>query len=373
MYIYLILALFFSFSLSGKALAEPGAGYRAICPEPAPAGQARCTALIQSSPSNLSPTGLSPAAVKAIYKFPTSLTAGYSKTIALVDAYDDPNAEKDLAVFNLRYGLPACTTANGCFRKVNQAGGTKYPPVNNFWAYEISIDIEWAHAIAPGAKILLVEASSDSWADLLAAENYAKTHAQYVSNSWGDNEFAGEKSYDAYFVQPGVSFFAAAGDSGLPAVYPSASPNVISVGGTTLNFSGGVFKSETGLSSAGGGCSKYETGALAQTGFTQYAQVKCGGKRATPDVSIVAYPGLSIYDTTGIPAGQGGWWGAGGTSVGSIIWAARSAVAGVVMNSAYVYGNHLTFRDITTGNNGAPCLKGYDLCSGRGSWIGITP
>ena len=182
--------------------------------------------------ASTSPTGLSPATIKSVYSFSTSRTAGAGKTIAIVDAYDDPNAESDLNVFSSQYGLPACTTANGCFQKVNQTGGTNYPRKDAGWALEISLDVQWAHAIAPGAKILLVEASSNSFANLLAAEDYAAGQAQYVSNSWGAGEFSGENGYDSHFVQPGVSFFVSAGDAGLPAEYPSASPNVISVGGT---------------------------------------------------------------------------------------------------------------------------------------------
>ena len=164
-------------------------------------------------------------------------------------------------------------------------------------------------------------------------------------------------------------------DAGLPADYPSASPNVISVGGTTLHFNtNGTFGSETGWSSGGGGCSVYETATSAQSGFTGYAQVNCAGKRATPDVSLDADPasGVSVYDSTRYQ-GQAGWFRVGGTSASAPMWAARSAVAGAVVTSAYVYGTSITYRDITSGNNGASCLIGYDLCSGRGSWVGSTP
>jgi subtilase family serine protease len=324
--------------------------------------------------ASTSPTGLSPATIKSVYNFSTSTTAGAGKTIAIVDAYDDPTAESDLAVFSSQYGLPACTTANGCFLKVNQTGGTSYPRRDAGWALEISLDVQWAHAIAPGARILLVEASSNSFANLLAAEDYAKSHAQYVSNSWGAGEFSGEISYDSHFAQSGVSFFVSSGDAGLPADYPSASPNVISVGGTTLHFSGSNFTNETGWSNGGGGCSVYEYATSAQAGFSQYPQVSCGGKRATPDVSLDADPasGVSVYDSTRYQ-GQQGWFTVGGTSASAPMWAARSAVAGAVVNSAYVYGNSIAYRDITSGNNGARCLIGYDLCSGRGSWIGLTP
>src|SRR5206468_8784210 len=207
---------------------------------------------------------------------------------------DDPTAESDLNGFSSQYGLPACTTASGCFRKVNQTGGASYPQKNAGWALEISLDVQWAHAIAPGAKILLVEADSNSFANLLAAEDYAKANAQYVSNSWGGSEFSGESSYDSHFVQNGVSFFVSSGDAGTPAEYPSASPNVISVGGTTLNFSGGNFTSETGWSGSGGGCSSYETATSAQAGFSGYGQVGCAGKRATPDVSLDADPASGV-------------------------------------------------------------------------------
>lgn len=345
-----------------------------VCPGPAGPDTARCHSIARPLAST-SPTGLSPATIKSVYGFSTSATAGAGKTIAIVDAYDDPTAESDLAVFSNQYGLPACTTANGCFKKVNQTGGTRYPRTNSGWALEISLDIQWAHAIAPGAKILLVEASSNSFSNLMAAEDYAKGHAQYVSNSWGGSEFSGESGYDSHFSQSGVSFFVSSGDSGLPAQYPSASPNVISVGGTTLHFSGGNFTSETAWSSGGGGCSAYENANSAQSSFNGYGQVSCGGKRATPDVSLDADPssGVSVYDTAGYQ-GQKGWFTVGGTSASSPMWAARAADASAaVVNAAYVYGNSITYRDITSGNNGAPALVGFDLATGRGSWTGATP
>ena len=377
----LALVAFAAFVVALNASATPSnaaAQPQKVC-GPAGAMMARCHALLSMNGvgtfATTSPTGLSPATIKSVYSFPTSLTAGTGKTIAIVDAYDDPTAESDLAVFSSQYGLPACTTANGCFTKVDQTGGTNYPRTNAGWALEISLDVQWAHAIAPGARILLVEATSNSFANLLAAEDYAKAHAQYVSNSWGASEFSGESSYDPHFAASGVSFFVSSGDAGLPAEYPSSSPNVISVGGTTLNFNpNGSFKSETGWSGGGGGCSVYETATSAQSSFSQYGQVNCGGNRATPDVSLDADPasGVSVYDSTRYQ-GQKGWFQVGGTSASSPMWAARSAVAGTVVNSAYVYGNSISYRDITSGNNGASCLVGYDLCSGRGSWIGATP
>jgi subtilase family serine protease len=369
-------------AISGSALAAGPASASAAAAHPqrvcqgAVANTARCLSHVLADAGGTphatsTPTGQSPASIKTVYGFTTSATAGAGKTIGIVDAFNDPTAESDLAVFNSQFGLPACTTANGCFQKVNQRGRTKFPPTDPGWALEISLDIQWAHAIAPGAKILLVEASTNSFSNLLTAEDYASSHSQYVSNSWGASEFSGEAANDSHFSRTGVSFFASSGDSGLPASYPSASPNLISVGGTTLHFSGGTFTSETGWSGSGGGCSSVETANSAQSGFSQYGQVNCAGRRATPDVSLDADPasGVSVFDSTPLQ-GQSGWFQVGGTSASSPMWAARSAVQGVVVNAAYVYGNNIAFRDITSGNNGAPCLVGYDLVTGRGSWTG---
>ena len=315
------------------------------------------------------PSGLTPGQIKAAYSW-GSIGDGSGKTIAIVDAYDDPTAEPDLNKFSSKFGLPACTTANGCFKKVDQNGKTRYPRADGGWALEISLDIQWAHAIAPGAKILLVEATSNSFTNLMAAEDYAKSHAQYVSNSWGGPEFSGESAYDSHFSQSGVSIFVSAGDAGTPAEYPSSSPNVISVGGTTLHFDpAGNFTTETGWSSGGGGCSQYESAPSVQSTLSQ---ALCGGQRATPDLSLDADPasGVSVYDSTKTQ-GQSGWFVVGGTSASSPMVAARAATLGATVNSSYVYGAALSaFRDITSGNNGAACLTGFDLCTGRGSWLG---
>ncbi|HEU5211322.1 MAG TPA: S8 family serine peptidase [Gaiellaceae bacterium] len=159
-------------------------------------------------------------------------------------------------------------------------------------------------------------------------------------------------------------------DSGLPAQYPASSPNVIAVGGTT-HFSGTSFTGETGWTRGGGGCSLYEAAAPAQAAFGQYAQAGCAGKRATPDLSLVADPasGVSLYDSFKYE-GRSGWIVVGGTSASTPMVAAHAATTGRVFDAAAVYGSSLTFRDITEGNNGAPCLPGFDLCTGRGSWLG---
>lgn len=357
------------------AASAMAAGEQPVCPGPVAHGFTRCHSWILRPDATASPTGLSPAQMISVYGFSTASTVGTGETIALVDAYDDPKAESDLSVFSQTFGLPACTTSNGCFKKANQTGGTKYPRADAGWALEISLDVQWAHAIAPGAHILLVEASTNSFTNLMAAEDYASTHASFVSNSWGGNEFSGESSYDGHFSRSGVSFFASSGDAGLPAQYPSASPNLVSVGGTTLALDGGGnLISETGWSSGGGGCSQYEAANPAQSSFSEYGQVGCAGMRATPDVSLDADPasGVSVYDSQGYQ-GQKGWFVVGGTSASSPMWAARAADAATVVDAGYVYASNITFRDITVGNNGAPCLVGYDLCTGRGSWTGATP
>ena len=324
---------------------------------------------VHPNPNTGTPTGLSPARIKSAYGFPTSVNAGAGQTIAIVDAFNDPTAEADLNVFSTKFGLPQCTTANGCFQKVNQTGGTTYPKTDAGWALEISLDIQWAHAIAPGAHILLVEATSNSFTNLLIAEDYAAAHAGYVSNSWGAPEWSGETAHDSHFVHAGVSFFVSSGDAGTPAEYPSSSPGVISVGGTTLHFSGGSLTSETGWNGSGGGCSTYETAPAAQAAFAEYGGLGCAGMRATPDISLDADPasGVAVYDSTKY-GGKKGWFKVGGTSASAPMIAARSAIVGVVVDSAYIYGGAITYRDITIGNNGAACLPGADLVTGRGSW-----
>jgi subtilase family serine protease len=348
------------------------------CPS-APQGSSRCLAAATGG-GTTSPTGLAPSQIKSAYGWPTKPTAGAGETIAIVDAKDDPAAEADLAAFDAQYGLPPCTTANGCFTKVDASGGTNYPPFNNSWAFEISIDVQWAHAIAPGAKILLVEAQSGNDSHMFAAEDYAKVHAQYVSNSWIGNEVPGESKNDSHFVQPGVSFFAGSGDSFLkayyPTGYPSVSPNVISVGGTQLNFdSSGNLLSETGWTGGGGGCSAYEQASSAQSAFAYYPQVGCAGFRATPDVAADAGPGsaVSVYDSNPFGGQTGNWFAAYGTSVATPLWAARTADAGIVVDAPLVYSSTIAYRQITGGGNGNSCLPVYNLCAGRGSWIGTKP
>jgi uncharacterized repeat protein (TIGR02543 family) len=354
-----------------------GGSAQAVCGHPG-VGVAQCLSDILyptgTAPESSTPTGLSPSRIESVYGYTSSSTAGSGQTIALVDAYNDPDAASDLNEFSAEYGLPSeCTGGSSppsCFEftQVNETGGNNLPAGDAGWDLEISLDIEWAHALAPGANILLVEATSNSLSDLLAAEQYAAAHANYVSNSWGSSEFDGETLYDSYFSQPGVSYFAAAGDSGGTVLWPSASPDVISVGGTSLSFSsGGTLAQESAWNDGGGGCSSYETASTYQT----TGSVSCAGMRATPDLSLDADPdsGVSVYDSVSYD-GQTGWWTVGGTSASTPMVAARAAATGAHVNAQYVYSNppNISFRDVITGSNGYPTLPGYDLATGLGAW-----
>jgi subtilase family serine protease len=268
----------------------------------------------------------SPAQVRHAYGFDQITNQGKGQTIGLVDAYDDPNAEADLGVFDAQYGLPACTSSNGCFRKVYASG--KKPAANANWAVEMALDVEWAHAIAPQANIVLVEAASNSLSDLVAASKVAVGDgASVVSMSWTTGEFSTEKSMDNNFVASGVTFLAASGDSGTGVSYPAASPDVVGVGGTTLSLSSnGSYLMETAWSGSGGGISTVEPEPLFQAQFP--IPYDAQGRRGVPDVSYNANPatGYAIYDSVAIN-GYAGWFQVGGTSAGTPQWAALVAIA----------------------------------------------
>lgn len=250
---------------------------------------------------------------------------------------------------------------------------------NSGWELEASLDVEWAHAIAPGAKILLVEARSSSGTDLLNAINYARSQAGVVavSMSWGGSEFSTEALYDSDFTSTnGVVFFAAAGDSGTGVEWPAVSPNVIGVGGTTLHLSStNALQSETAWSGSGGGVSTFETEPSYQTA---YGITIGGGKRTVPDVSYDADPnsGVAVYDSYSYD-GQNGWFQVGGTSEGAPQWAAIDAL-GKSVSSKQLYSDAKLssassfFRDITSGTNGTcgsvcTAVSGYDTVTGLGS------
>jgi subtilase family serine protease len=351
--------------------------------------------------SSKRPTGLSPSAVQGVYNL-SGLSgtsgAGAGQIIAIVDAYHDPHALSDLNTWNIQYGYPQLSTCSPpsqtgpCFLQADPQG---MPTVNSGWVLEESLDIEWAHAEAPAAKIVLVEAASNSFANLFGAVLYAGNTlgATEVSMSWGGGEFSGETTYDSYMTHAGTFYTASSGDSGHGAGYPAASPNVIAVGGTTLNGCSGtscVFSSETAWNASGGGISAVESIPGYQSTYAgpvfgvSPIGVLTGGYRGIPDVSFDANPssGVSIYDSTRYQ-GQSGWFTVGGTSVGAPNWAGILAAGAAAGNTAlqlqghsaiYLGGYSTNLRDITSGSNGScgtDCTAGtgYDLVTGLGSPI----
>ena len=318
------------------------------------------------------PSGIAPSVIKKIYNLPL---AGGTGTVAIIDAYDDATIENDLGVFDAAYGLAACTTKNGCFEKHKMATSTK---TNSGWALETSLDVEWVHAIAPQAKILLVEANTESGANLLAAIDYAAARKDVVavSMSWGGDEFSDELSYDTHFQSKyGAAFFASSGDDGAGVSWPAVSPAVVGVGGTSLELaSSGTLISESAWSGSGGGVSAYET----QPDYQKtYAVPKAKGMRAVPDVSYDADPasGYAVYKTTG--SSKNGWYTVGGTSAGAPQWAAIYAI-GHSATPAAMYADKAStstlkfFRDIASGSNGTckyycDARKRYDYVTGLGS------
>jgi subtilase family serine protease len=332
------------------------------------------------------PTGLSPATTRHAYGFDLITNQGAGQIIGIVDAYDDPNIESDLGVFDSQFGLPPCTTSNGCFQKIYASGSR--PNTNAGWSLEISLDVEWSHAIAPRAKIILVEAASNSFANLLQAVDVAVQHgASVVSMSFGGSESSGESSNDTHFAVNGVTFTASSGDSGNGVEYPAASPDVVAVGGTTLNTgSGGSYLSETAWSGSGGGQSAYETEPSYQANYP--IPNDPSGVRGVPDVAYDANPntGFSVYDTVRYQ-GQSGWFQVGGTSAGAPQWAALFAIAnslrvatgkaalsstGTAVYSVAKANYNLNLHDITSGTNGTcgtlcTASTGYDYVTGLGS------
>lgn len=305
------------------------------------------------------PHGYNTSQIRTAYNLPSS--GGLGVTIAIIDAFDTPNLLNDFMGFSSQFGLPDNSTGNFLVHKMAPSMAT-----NTGWAMETCLDVEWAHAIAPNATILLVEATSDSDSDLLLAIDYAtsQTGVIAVSMSWGTNEFSQETSYsyESHFNKPGITFFAASGDDGLNLIWPAVSPNVVSVGGTTLNLSpNGTVISETAWSNSSGGSSSFESRPIFQTNFgLTYPN------RAVPDVSYNGNPatGVSVYNGT--------WWTVGGTSAGAPQWAAIHALTFSATN-ANLYGKAKLayssyFRDITNGSSWANnATVGYDLVTGLGS------
>ncbi|MFJ8361423.1 putative Ig domain-containing protein [Streptomyces sp. NPDC093984] len=343
-------------------------------------GQASCFAQrrtdirqrLASALAAAAPSGLSPANLHSAYNLPS--TGGSGLTVAVVDAYNDPNAESDLATYRSTYGLSACTKANGCFKQVSQTGSTTSLPTNDTgWAGEEALDIDMVSAVCPNCNIILVEANSANDTDLGIAENEAVSlGAKFVSNSWGGSESSTQTSEDtSYFKHPGVAITVSAGDSAYGAEYPATSQYVTAVGGTALTTasnSRGWSESVWHTSSTegtGSGCSAYDPKPSWQT------DTGCS-KRMEADVSAVADPatGVAVYDTYG----GSGWAVYGGTSASAPIIAGVYALAGTPGSSdypaKYPYSHTTNLYDVTSGSNGS-CSTSY-FCTARTGYDGPT-
>jgi subtilase family serine protease len=324
-------------------------------------GFARCQAWLRTDIAGTvdhdTPAGYAPDDLQTAYALTSdSATNGASRTVAVVDAYDNPNAATDLNVYRAKFGLPACAVANGCFSQQKFTSQT-----NAGWAGEESVDVDMVSAICPHCKILLVEAASSNIADLSSAEKFATEHADYVSNSWSGNE--GSKSYDADYATSCGAITAATGDTAhnATAQWPAILPNVIAVGGTTLTSVSP--RMETAWLRAGSSCSKL----YGKPSFQANINTGCP-MRAEADVSADADPatGVAVYDSFH----QSGWRVFGGTSVAAPIVASIFALAGNGVNSPEaLYAHASAFNDVTSGSNG-PC--GAPLCTAGRGWDGPT-
>ena len=380
---------------ASRVAARPAADSRAVSPRAGRAvgdvrrvcaapkrGFAACMSLLRTNvpahrglfTHDTTPPGYGPPDLQSAYSLP-SATAGSGKTVAIVDAYDDPNAAADLATYRAQFGLPACTTASGCFEKVNQEGQQgSYPAPDAGWATEESLDVDMVSAVCPSCHILLVEANSNSGSDMYAAEDEAVAlGAKYVSNSWTSSEYSGETQADQYFNHPGVVITAAAGDSGYGVNYPAASPYVTAVGGTTLTKDSGVprgwtetaWGSASGGEGTGSGCSQYEPKPAWQH------DSGCAN-RTVADVSAVADPntGVAMYDSYS----QSGWLVVGGTSVATPVIASTYALAGAPEQgtnpASYPYLHSTGLNDVTSGADGT-CTPSY-LCTAGPGYDGPT-
>jgi len=352
-----------------------------LCGTPA-RGHYACLALIRTDVAahkgefspDVAPGGYGPADLRSAYNLPSA--AGAGETVAIVDAYDDPNAESDLGTYRAQFGLPACTTANGCFRKADQRGGASYPAPDPTWAGEISLDLDMVSAICPQCHILLVEADDASGSSLGGAVDEAVAlGAKFVSNSYGSfTEDPSETASDPYYDHPGVAITASAGDNGYGVGYPAASKYVTAVGGTSLMRAAGTRGwAETAWSGTGSGCSRVE-------GKPSFQHDTACASRTVSDVSAVADPdtGVAGYDTYL----QSGWLVFGGTSVSSPIIASVYALAGTPSAAdypnAYPYATPAALNDVTSGSNGycgglylCTAGTGYDGPTGLGTPDGI--
>jgi subtilase family serine protease len=335
------------------------------------------------------PVGYGPREIQSAYKIAGKRAFG--RTVAVVDAYDDPQAESDLAVYRSTFGLPACTTANGCFRKVNQSGARAPLPAPDYgWAEEISLDLDAVSATCPDCHILLVEAASPSPDALMPAVDTAvRLGAIAVSNSYGGVEDSSILSLDKHLNHPGIAITAASGDAGYGVQWPASSRFATAVGGTTLSPStNGRGWTETAWAGSGSGCSRYEPKPSWQH------DAGCS-RRTVADVSAVADPatGLAVYDTfnncglallcdlllnTGLAQGLNGWAKVGGTSASAPIIAAVYGLAGNNRTASYAYSHRSALNDVRSGANGrctvsylCTATTGFDGPTGLGTPIGL--
>ena len=371
---------------AGPAAASPTAApahvrTERLCGTPA-RGRLACFAIKQVAPVEPAavgaaalPSGYGPSDLRSAYALTASGSA--TQTVAIVDAQDDPNAASDLATYRSTYGLPSCTTANGCFAKVNQSGATSpLPTADTGWAGEISLDLDMVSAICPNCHILLVEASSPTTANLGTAVNTAvRLGAKYVSNSYGGPEDSSVTSADSsYYYHPGVAITASAGDADYDGgSYPATGRGVTAVGGTSLvrnsssrGWGETVWNTTSYTEGTGSGCSRY----VAKPAFQNGVTTGCS-KRAEADVSAVADPatGVAVYQSYG----GSGWAVYGGTSAAAPIIASVYALAGTPASTdvpnAYPYAHTGSLNDVTSGSNGT-C--GAPICTAGAGWDGPT-
>lgn len=366
---------------AARAAATPPLSQRHACDAPT-SRHAGCLAVIvtdshhsaltarAAAAANLSP--YSAADLRSAYRLPVSQGSG--QTIAIVDAFDTPNAEADLAVYRETNGLPACTTANGCFKKVNQGGGPVMPPPDAGWSAEASLDLDMASAACPRCNLMLVEATDNTDLNLaLTVDEAVALHANVVSNSYGGPEYDGETTDAVHYDHPGVPIIASSGDSGFGVSFPAAYGSVVAVGGTTLyRTSAGRRWAESAWKGAGSGCSAY-------VAKPRWQKDTLCDKRTVADVAAVADPNtpVAVYDTYGWP----GWIAVGGTSAGSPLIAGMYGLAGnasAVVPGSYLYSHSRYLYDTVGGSNGfcggsylCTAVKGYDGPTGLGSPNGV--
>jgi subtilase family serine protease len=344
-----------------------------VCAASPQAGHATCFAKVLVNgkgaiPNATAPLGtaLSPSQVRSAYNL--NGTSGGGRTVAIVDAYGYTNLERDLTTYRNYYGLPACTTANGCLRIIDQNGGTSLPRVDVGWSQEQALDVDAVSATCPDCKIVVVQAKSASFADLGTAVNTAAKQPGVVaiSNSYGGSD-APDTTYGKYYNHPGQAVTASTGDNGYQGgSYPASSSYVTAVGGTTLQMNGNTRVSETVWNGAGSGCSTYNTAIAGSAAFN----TGCA-KRAMADVSAAADPntgGLSVYAPTSRTASS--WSQYGGTSESAPIIASVYALAGGGYSNTTPYAHPGNLNDITSGSNGS-CTPSQ-WCTARAGWDGPT-